>query len=167
MTENTMVLNVVPSNNIITKTSNGLPTDVRQLIDILNQSYSGDWCKSKEKTRILNRIWVKLFKSEQLKLSLTVNQYANMLPFSMDGNLKNVSQFFEQLQAGDRIEPYLYARICRELNLPRTNKLMPKEQLFQLYLDKVVIKILKKLLDYHISELDFNQRIRGSEIGYN
>ena len=136
-------------------------------MDILNQSYSGDWRKSKEKTRVLNSIWVKLFKNEQQKLSLTVNQYANTLPFAIEGNLQNVSLFFEQLKLGDRIEGYLYARICQELKLHNASKKMPKEKLFQLYLDKVVIKILKKLLDYHISELDFNQRIHGSELGYN
>ncbi len=167
MTETNMVLNVVPSNNFTSNVSNGLPSDVQQLMDILNRSYSGDWRKSKEKTRVLNSIWVKLFKGEQEKLSVTVNQYANMLPFSIEANLKNVALFFEQLQMGDRIAPYLYARICEELNLSRASKLMPKEKLFQLYLDKVVIKILKKLLEYYISELNFKQRIHGSELGYN
>ncbi len=157
-----MALEIVPSNNFIMNISNELPADVKGLVDIFNRSFSYKWHESKERTRALNKIWWNLFKRDQLDQSLTVNQYANTLPLQIDCDLKNVSMFFEQLEKGDRITPYLYAFVSQELKRPKNEKRPPKEWIFHLYLNKIVVVVLKKLLEYRISQCEFEQRIQGS-----
>lgn len=147
---NKKVLDIVPENNLILNVSNELPADILELVEIFNESFSYTWQESTERTRELNKVWLAVFKNDQLKSSLTVNQYAAQLPLHINCNLKTLSMFFGQLQNNDRIEPYLYATICDELKIPGKKANRPKEALFQLYLDKIACVTLHQLLDYHI-----------------
>ncbi|MDY6407334.1 MAG: hypothetical protein SPL08_01340 [Pseudomonadota bacterium] len=147
---NEKVLDIVPENNPILNDINALSDDVRKLVKIFSESFSYPWQESKERARELNKVWLAVFKNDQLKSSLTVNQYAAQLPLHINCNLRTLSMFFGQLQNNDRIEPYLYATICDELKIPGKKANRPKEALFQLYLDKIACVTLHQLLDYHI-----------------
>ena len=155
-------LGIVPENNPILSVSNELPADILELVKIFNESFSYTWQESKERTRELNKIWWTLFKKKQIESSLTVNEYAKTLPLQIEGSLQNTSMFFAQLLDKDWIEPYLYAFICEELNMPWKKAKMQKEKLFNTYLNRIVMKILRQLLQYRISEWEFEQRIQGS-----
>ena len=155
-------LGIVPENNPILNDINALSDDVRKLVKIFSESFSYPWQESKERARELNKVWWTLFKKKQVESSLTVNEYAKTLPLQIEGSLQNASMFFAQLLDKDWIEPYLYAFICEELNMPWKKAKMQKEKLFNTYLNRIVMKILRQLLQYRISEWEFEQRIQGS-----